>query len=308
MSPLVSVIIPTFQRPQLVARAVRSALAQTVRDIEVIVVADGPAALLADALAEFTDARLIVHSLAEQSGANVARNAGVARARAEWIAFLDDDDEWMPEKIARQLALAQASRAPILTCQFIARSVEGDMLMPHRVPRPGEPLCEYLYCQTSVWGGEGWVLTSTLFVKKELVIQIPFTPGLRRNMEADWLLHVARVPGIAVAFVFEPLAIWHIEADYPRIGDWQDWEYVIRWAQARRELFTARAFAGFMLTSASLTAARGRDWRAFFLLPLMALRHGRASPVDWLAHLAIWCVPPAWRRQVGVWRNRHGHV
>lgn len=308
VTPLVSVIIPTFQRPHLVVRAVRSALAQTLRDIEVIVIADGPAALPTGTFAEFDDARLIVHALAEQSGANVARNAGVAHARAEWIAFLDDDDEWMPEKLARQLGLAQTSRAPILTCAFIARSLEGDVLMPRRVPRPGEPLCEYLYCQTSVWGGEGWVLTSTLFVKKELVIQIPFTPGLRRNMEADWLLHVARVPGIAVAFVFEPLVIWHIEADHPRIGDWQDWRYVIRWAQARRELFTARAFAGFMLTSASLAAARGRDWRAFFELPWRAMRDGRMRLVDLLAHFAIWCVPPAWRRQVGVWRNRHGHV
>lgn len=227
MTPLVSVIIPTFQRPQLVARAMCSALAQTLRDIEVIVVGDGPTALSADALAEFNNARLVVHQLAERSGANVARNVGVALARGEWVAFLDDDDEWMPEKLARQVALARTSHAPLITCRFIARSLEGDVLMPRRTPRPGEPLCEYLFCQSSVWGGEGWVLTLTLLVKKELVTRVAFTPGLQCNMDADWVLRVAHAPDFALAFVFEPLTIWHIEANHARVSDWRDWRYVV---------------------------------------------------------------------------------
>ncbi len=93
---LISVVIPTFNRPHIVLRAVRSALNQTMKAIAVIVVVDGSDAATEQALEAIGDSRLIVRTLPHNRGAANARNAGVEEAGSKWIAFLDDDDEWHP--------------------------------------------------------------------------------------------------------------------------------------------------------------------------------------------------------------------
>jgi glycosyltransferase involved in cell wall biosynthesis len=101
--PAVSVVIPTFNRRDWISATVRSVLAQTFRDFEVIVVDDGSTDGTAEMLAaEFGD-RIRVERLAENVGRSVARNIGTERAKAPLIAFLDSDDLWFPEKLARQI-------------------------------------------------------------------------------------------------------------------------------------------------------------------------------------------------------------
>jgi glycosyltransferase involved in cell wall biosynthesis len=102
--PAVSVIIPTQHRPALLPRALGSALEQTCRDLEVLVVDDGPSDAAAAAVRQIGDPRVryLRHDTAR--GAAAARNTGLARATGAFVAFLDDDDTWMPEKLARQVA------------------------------------------------------------------------------------------------------------------------------------------------------------------------------------------------------------
>src|SRR4051794_6615715 len=100
---VVSVVIPTRNRPELVCRAVRSALGQNFPHIEVIVVIDGPDIATSSALAEIDDHRLRAISLKESVGGSATRNIGAQNARGDWIALLDDDDEWFTEKIEVQM-------------------------------------------------------------------------------------------------------------------------------------------------------------------------------------------------------------
>lgn len=104
MSPAVSVVIPTHDRPARLARAVASVLDQTVSDLEVIVVDDGSR----PAVAGFDDDRVRVLRHDVALGAPAARNAGVAAGRGDVVAFLDDDDEWLPGKLARQLDVLES--------------------------------------------------------------------------------------------------------------------------------------------------------------------------------------------------------
>jgi glycosyltransferase involved in cell wall biosynthesis len=92
---IVSAVIPTRGRPELLRRAVRSALAQTLREIEVVVVIDGEDSVTRLAMKEWAqqDARVHVVALDVSVGGSDARNRGVDAASGEWIAFLDDDDE-----------------------------------------------------------------------------------------------------------------------------------------------------------------------------------------------------------------------
>jgi glycosyltransferase involved in cell wall biosynthesis len=106
--PLVSVIVPAYQAECFVAGAVRSALRQTHRTLEVIVVDDGSTDGTVARLASIRDPRLRVLRQ-ENAGTAAARNAALAEARGSYVAFLDSDDRWFPEKIATELAILQSA-------------------------------------------------------------------------------------------------------------------------------------------------------------------------------------------------------
>ena len=211
--PIVSVVIPTLSRPHLVVRAVRSALAQTLDAIEVIAVVDGPDEATVQALGAIEDLRLKVKPLSRNLGPAEARNEGVEAARGRWIAFLADDDEWFPSKLDIQLCIAQQSafQHPIISCRFIKRSETTDVVLPRRLPAPGEPMSEYLFCRTRLFGGEGLVQTSTIFTSRTLLQKCPFRQEAGRHDDIDWLLRASLCHDATVQFVAtcEPLAIWH---------------------------------------------------------------------------------------------------
>ena len=123
---VVSVVIPTKARPVLVLRAVASVLAQSYRALELIVVVDGPDLETVERLGALDDPRLAIIVNPASLGCSAARNLGAAQAAGRWIAFLDDDDEWLPDKLAQQMALAETCRWPaILSCRSEVISPAG---------------------------------------------------------------------------------------------------------------------------------------------------------------------------------------
>jgi len=116
--PLVTVILPTRDRPVLLPRAVASVLQQQGAEIELVLVDNNTATSpLCVSTAPFVaDPRVRLVRAAEVRTAAAARNAGLAAATGEWISYLDDDDAYTPLKIARQLACAQAGQADLVLC------------------------------------------------------------------------------------------------------------------------------------------------------------------------------------------------
>jgi glycosyltransferase involved in cell wall biosynthesis len=109
--PKVSVVIPTRDRWTRLIRTLKGALAQEDVEHEVIVVDDGSRDETPERLAQVADPRLRIVRHERSRGVSGARNAGVAEARGEWLAFLDDDDLWAPHKLRAQVAAATARRA-----------------------------------------------------------------------------------------------------------------------------------------------------------------------------------------------------
>ena len=97
-----SAVIPTRSRPHLLTRALASVAAQTYADLEVVVVVDGPDPETEAVLRTWRDRPLTVVVNERSLGGGAARNVGVEAAKGTWIAFLDDDDEWLPNKLERQ--------------------------------------------------------------------------------------------------------------------------------------------------------------------------------------------------------------
>lgn len=112
---LVSVIIPTFNRAEKVQRAVSSVLSQTFMDYEVIVVDDGSSDQTAEALASFQN-RITYIAHTENKGVSAARNTGIRASKAPFIAFLDSDDHWLPEKLDVQMRFFQENPEAV-ACQ-----------------------------------------------------------------------------------------------------------------------------------------------------------------------------------------------
>ena len=101
-SPLVSIIIPTFNRSEYLPRAIDSVLKQTFKDFELIVVDDGSTDKTSQLLDSFNDPR-IKHEFQPNRGVSSARNRGIRNSNGIFLSFLDSDDEWMPSKLEKQL-------------------------------------------------------------------------------------------------------------------------------------------------------------------------------------------------------------
>lgn len=99
----VSIIIPTYNRAHLVVRAIQSVLKQTYQNFELIVVDDGSSDDTAVHLKSFIENKSIHFYQKENAGVASARNFGVTKARGQWLAFLDSDDEWLPHKLQEQI-------------------------------------------------------------------------------------------------------------------------------------------------------------------------------------------------------------
>jgi len=248
--PAVSVVIPSRNRPVPLTKAVSSALNQTFHDIEVIVILDGPDEQSVAALKAVNDERLRVVSLSELVGGAEARNVGIREARGAWIALLDDDDEWMPEKLAEQMQMALAANGPCLVVtRYIDRGRRADIVHPKTAPTPGQHISDYLFCGVSWLGFRGGFLqTSTWLAPRSAFLSMPFTKGLTRNQDTDWLLRAVPALHMQVLVVWNVLSIFHNVADPGRVTAKSDWRYSINWAVSMREYFTPRAFSFFVAT------------------------------------------------------------
>lgn len=290
-------VIPTFSRPDLVTRAVRSALAQSHENIEVIVVIDGPDPATETALAAIDDTRLRVIPLAEQGGAQAARNAGIGAARAEWTALLDDDDEWLPEKIAVQLGLARSAHvaSPIVASRLINRTPRAELVMPRRLPADGEPRSEYLTVRRGLFHGEGFVQTSTILAPTELWRRVPFQVGLRRLHELDWTLRALGHDDVDLIVAEQPLVLWYTDEDRPRVSFQAPWQNQLEWLRRSRPLLTKRAYAALAMSVVSSMAATTHSPKVFCTVLAEARRHGRPGLIDYVTYLQIWLIPPRLR-------------
>ncbi len=118
-APKVSVIIPTYNRAALLRRAIESTLAQTYQDFEIIVVDDASTDETPHTVRSLDDPRIRYIRHETNRRISVARNTGVCAARGEFVAFLDDDDEWKPTKLEKQVQMLQTS-APSVGAVYTA--------------------------------------------------------------------------------------------------------------------------------------------------------------------------------------------
>lgn len=107
--PSVTVVIPTFNRLELLANAIRSVLNQTYQDFEIIVVDDASTESVESLIESISDPRIRLVQHSENLGEAASRNTALQDTRGKYVAFLDDDDEWFPEKLSKQVKILESA-------------------------------------------------------------------------------------------------------------------------------------------------------------------------------------------------------
>jgi len=186
-APLVSVIIPAYNRAHLIGRALASVLAQSYRNFEIIVVDDASTDDLAAALAEVDSQQLRCLTHPRNRGAAAARNTGIAAAKGEFVAFLDSDDAWFPDKLAQQVA-AMRDQPPDVAGHVCAYDCLREGYSP-RVIAPGWTSLTFRRHQLlGCTCGPG----TTLLCRRSIFAEIgPIDEALRRLEDWDWLLRLS---------------------------------------------------------------------------------------------------------------------
>jgi glycosyltransferase involved in cell wall biosynthesis len=187
--PLVSVIIPTLDRPEFLQAALGSVLRQTVADFEALVVDDGSATNVLPLLDAMDDRRIRYLRHESNRGEAAARNTGILSAGGAYLAFLDDDDEWLPDKLRLQLDLF-SRRSDTVGCVYggyvAIRARDGQVLW-RRVPTKRGDLSRELL-RFNILGAP-----STVMLRRECVERVGlFDENIAFGVDYDLWIRVAQ--------------------------------------------------------------------------------------------------------------------
>lgn len=198
---MVTVIIPSYNREKTIKRAVDSVLNQSYKDIEVIVVDDCSTDNTLDVVKSIKDSRLKVFKLNENSGACVARNFGIEKAKGQYIAFQDSDDEWLPEKLEKQM-IAFNKNADVVFCAF--NRIDNTYKDVYPVLTDG-------FVQRKTILEKSYVSTQTLIARKECFDNIKFDPQMPRLQDYDLVIRLSKK--FSFYFLSEPMVNMYIQND-----------------------------------------------------------------------------------------------
>ena len=212
--PGVSVIIPTFNRANVISETIDSVLAQTYRDIEIIIVDDGSTDDTAKKLSVYGNRIRIVHQ--ENAGTSAARNRGIEVSTAKIIAFQDSDDLWRPNKLERQLSLLARldSSVPCCLCNALMQNLYGDgrELLSFDIAGISSAYPEGLWLNvTEVLASRPVLFNQTVAVRREALEKVGGFDAELRNAE-DYDLSLRLSLEGPWAFITEPLTIWRAGA------------------------------------------------------------------------------------------------
>ncbi len=210
--PKVSVVVTCYNSASTVLRAIESVRAQTVSDLEIVVVDDASRDSTVAVVEAIPDARIRLIRNDRNRGIGGAKNVGIAAARGQFIAFVDSDDSWVPKKLAIQLDALERdpSRAPLSFSAFWVHRGESGATVLRRPARRGGWL-------ESILSGETFSLGSTLVATRTCFEAVgDFDVSLTRLQDRDWTLRYLRRWD---EFVFVPEPLAHIyNSGWPEAG------------------------------------------------------------------------------------------
>jgi len=249
--PTVSIVVPTYNRARYIGRMIDSVIAQTYEDWELIIVDDGSDDGTADIVAGFKDrlGERLIYLVQDHAGCCVARNTGIEASRGRYVAFLDSDDEFLPRKLERQMALFDLRPdLGLVFCDFAYIDLDGRHVssvfdtkskIVRRIPfeevGPRMHVCppnlfDYLI-------REYFIATIVGVVRRDVLADdIRFLPYNLYN--AEWMFYLESVRQARAGYVDEPLCLHHwLDGSVSRTSSTRNFVYQRRLLRSMRERF-----------------------------------------------------------------------
>lgn len=283
--PTVSVVIPSVGRPELI-RAVNSVRCQDYEGkIEIVVVFDLPSG---DSVTDVVQVASMVDIVDFTGGGRkggFARNRGVELSSGEWIAFLDDDDEWHPKKLTSQIIVAlqekTAGRSPVVGSrvqQVLVDSPKGAVVsgIPLRVIRPDEAIENFLFLGRRPGARRASFFTSTILTEKSTCNSVNWDASLARHQDWDWLVRVSRVPNVTFKQIEEDLVTYYVGSQ-GSISAGANWRASLEWADRQLAQAGPRVHVDFLTGQTLRYALQKREWKGV-LTVLRRIRQIRCRP------------------------------
>ncbi|MET3721620.1 glycosyltransferase involved in cell wall biosynthesis [Arthrobacter sp. UYEF21] len=197
-----------------------------------------------------------------------ARNLGVQDASGTWVAFLDDDDAWMPHKLTSQLRIAALElshgNSPVVGCR-VEQVFKGDSKthvvggIPSRLIAEDEPIAEYLFLKRRPGAKRSSFFTSTVVAERWLCESVKWDESLDRHQDWDWLIRVGLVPSVSFRQAERDLVSINVGSP-GSISAGANWEGSLRWARRVLEPIGTRVFVDFLLAQTLRYALQKRDF------------------------------------------------
>jgi glycosyltransferase involved in cell wall biosynthesis len=230
------VIVPVFNRASVLGATLRSVLAQTCQDFEIIVIDDGSSDNPRAVVESLHDSR-IRFIRQENQGGGTARNTGINAASGRFIAPLDSDDIFLPHHLEAMKALVENTTDTVAYARIRVDRGEGRVfLKPPRALRPGEHMADYLFCD------RGFVPTITTVVPADMARKVRYN-RLRPAEDTDFAVRLFNA-GCKFIMAEAPGAVWRDIADPNRTSATRNSESLGRWLEMMKPEIPGRAYHG----------------------------------------------------------------
>lgn len=192
MNPLVSIIIPTYNRADTLPRAIDSVLGQSYDNLELIIVDDGSTDNTKEVVKSYDDPRIRYIKLEKNSGAPVARNRGVDEAGGDYIAYLDSDDEFLPDRLERQLEefARLGEDTGVVYSDWYQSEKPGEKKYMNAAHISRE---EGRICKGRVDQRVSGVSPVAALIKADFARKVGWDPKLKRYQDMDYFYQLARI-------------------------------------------------------------------------------------------------------------------
>lgn len=276
---LVSVVVPSFNRPQLTLRAVESVLAQTWTKFEILVIDDGSHSDKVCPVESIDDERVRLIRHPANLGVSAARNTGVRKSRGHYIAFLDSDDYWLPEKLASQMAIYEqrpAEENVFVYSSYYREQGNARTISPLSSWKRGQALSDFLFLDY------GSVHTSTWLARRTLFRQFPFDVHLAQCEDYDLLLRI-EAAGIEFVWCKTPAGVRNCDLKEDRLSTRLSKDFYFRFLEQNNQRVTPMSYVALESVVLNSTDDSGVGKRLqkhiqYFL---------KSSRLDWVTRIRL---------------------
>ncbi|MGR6743384.1 glycosyltransferase family 2 protein [Microbacterium sp. F1-18] len=266
--PIVDAIIPTIGRPEL-ARAVRSAASQTLPTRPVVVLDRPDRRGDVERMLDGLDYRLIVTKGAIGGGGS--RNLGTRESDSPFVAYLDDDDEWLPRKSEEQVSAASSAK-PFISSTLAELVGNKVRIVPERPYQSGQHMADYLLDRSTIRLRRNFMQTSSLLMPREVAINVGWDESLPKHQDWDLLIR-AHAAGVHFGTI-DKVLVRVFQHSAGSISQMPRWRASEDWLNHRARPSTPQARSDFLASIVLRGALQARELRQAGRVALLAARGG----------------------------------